>query len=788
MSYRRKRGHDDEEGAQAGGFRSKKRRTNEHMEIEDRLESLILRVGEKSTSSLESNLEGLASVLEADLSTYKSKILKILVECAVKLPDKCTIYTTLIGLLNTKNYNFGGECVELLVKSTKDSLKQCRWANARYLLRFLADLVNCHVVSAGSLLQLLDNFVDAALEEGVPQVRRDWFAYSVLSALPWVGRELYEKKESELDRMLGSLEGYIKRRKKIHHSALRVFLSDHPHPQEEYLDCLWHQIKRLRTDMWIEKHIIRPYLAFDSVLCEALQHNLSGLVPPPHHPSTLYPLPTVVFRMFDYTDCPEGPILPGQHSIERWLIEEQLNHILMSGFKERKEVAAQLLSYPLKNKIPLEYIIVEVMFGQIFRLPNPLCLEIAYGSILIELCKLQPSTMPQVLAQATELLYERIGVMNVACFDRFVSWFSYHLSNFQFRWSWDDWEEALTQDQEQPKAKFIREVLLKCLRLSYHQRVTEIVPDTFACFIPEKPAPQFRFALEGPGHSASTAMIASIKAKCSPEELLEQMREVEGDAMRVEVFTQSLLFLGHKSFSHSFAAIAKFHPVFKALADTEENQILVLRSVFELWKSHQQMLVVLCDKLLKTGIVECAAVANWVFSKDMVPEFSKCYIWEIVHITIRKMNKHVAKLSKEATEARRMIEDSESESSDSDEEGGGGGKRGRRPRPLERPTEESVEKLEERLEAAQADQKNLFLIIFQRFIMILSEHLVRCDTDAVDFKNPWYMWTVGRLHQIFMLHHEQVERYSSTLETLLFTQDLDPNILDVFHQFVALRM
>ena len=260
-----------------------------------------------------------------------------------------------------------------------------------------------------------------------------------------------------------------------------------------------------------------------------------------------------------------------------------------------------------------------------------------------------------------------------------------------------------------------RQVLLKCLRLSYHQRVTEIVPDTFACFIPEKPGPQFRFALEGPGHSASTAMIASIKAKCSPEELLEQMREVEGDAMRVEVFTQSLLFLGHKSFSHSFAAIAKFHPVFKALADTEENQIVLLRSVFELWRSHQQMLVVLCDKLLKTGIVECAAVANWVFSKDMVPEFSKCYIWEIVHITIRKMNKHVAKLSKEATEARRMIEDSESESSDSEEEGGGGGgKRGRRPRPLERPTEESVEKLEERLEAAQADQKNLFLIIFQR--------------------------------------------------------------------------
>ncbi len=101
--------------------------------------------------------------------------------------------------------------------------------------------------------------------------------------------------------------------------------------------------------------------------------------------------------------------------------------------KTKQECAAQLLSYPLKNKIPLEYIIVEVMFGEIFRLPNPLCLEIAYGSIMIELCKLQPSTMPQVLAQATELLYERIDGMNKTCFDRFVNWFSYHLSNFQVK-------------------------------------------------------------------------------------------------------------------------------------------------------------------------------------------------------------------------------------------------------------------------------------------------------------------------------------------------------------------
>ena len=33
----------------------------------------------------------------------------------------------------------------------------------------------------------------------------------------------------------------------------------------------------------------------------------------------------------------QGPILPGQHSIERYLIEEQLKHILQANRIERKD-------------------------------------------------------------------------------------------------------------------------------------------------------------------------------------------------------------------------------------------------------------------------------------------------------------------------------------------------------------------------------------------------------------------------------------------------------------------
>ncbi|XP_069946701.1 nuclear cap-binding protein subunit 1 isoform X2 [Cherax quadricarinatus] len=727
--------------------RDRKRRRTDAVEIEDRLESLIIRVGEKSTSSLESNLEGLASVLEADINNYKSKILKILSDCAVKMPEKTTIYTTLVGLLNAKNYNFGGEFVDMMARKLKEALKACMWKTARYVLRFFSDLVNCHVISTNSLLQLLHTFLDTARDDNSPQVRSDTYVYAVLSCLPWVGRELYEKKEQDLERLLKHIEIYVRKRSRKHVPGLRVWRSDRPHPQEEYLDCLWAQICKLRSDMWQEKHIARPYVAFDSILCEALQHNIPPLTLPPHHADNTYPFPWVVFRLFDYTDCPEGPVLPGAHSIERYLIEEHLHNIIKEYHLERKQCAAFLLDFPLKHKIPLEYMIVEVVLAELFHLPGPRYIEICYGSLLIELCKLQPATMPQVLAQAVELLFDRIDTMNVCCFDR----------------------------------------------LSYRQRIAEVVPEQFDCFVPHKPEPIYKYAnadaSDIPGADAAHQLENVIRAKGTGNEVLQVLNELpnplrENDEtdppynpLQIQVFVQTLLHLGSKSFSHAFAGISKFLKVFEStVGSNEEAQILVLREMHEVWDHHQQMMVMLCDKFLRTQIVSCASVANWIFSKEMMPEFAKNYIWEIIHATIRKMNKHVGRLQREVSEARehRTGNDSDDSSSEDEEQ---------RPRP----SEEEIERMEEKLEAAQADQKNLFLIIFQRFIMILSEHLVRFDTDGRDFNTHWYRWTIGRLHQIFMMHNTQVERYSQTLSTLLFTQDLDPHILDAFNQFVALR-
>ncbi len=137
---------------------------------------------------------------------------------------------------------------------------------------FLSDLVNCKVVSPHSCLGFLENLTDVILEDGIPQVRpwtqffqisdivsypvgifqtrSDWYVFSVLHAFPWVAKELSDKKPLDFQRLIETIEKYLGRRQKLHVSMLRVWGTNRPHPQEEYLDCLWAQIGKLGMEGW----------------------------------------------------------------------------------------------------------------------------------------------------------------------------------------------------------------------------------------------------------------------------------------------------------------------------------------------------------------------------------------------------------------------------------------------------------------------------------------------------------------------------------------------------------
>ncbi|KAJ8029982.1 Nuclear cap-binding protein subunit 1 [Holothuria leucospilota] len=465
----------------------------------------------------------------------------------------------------------------------------------------------------------------------------------------------------------------------------------------------------------------------------------------------------------------KGPVLPASTSINRYLVEDCLYRIV-HVYLDRKDCAAQLVGFHAKNRFPYHYMIVEVVFGSLFSLPSTKNIEVFYASLLLELCKLQPGFLPQVLAQATEMLYERVEGMNLTCMERFIRWFSHHLSNFQFRWSWDEWIDCTEKEPGHAKVIFIQEVLQRCLR------GTGWKDEGGGDQIPALPI--------------SKKLIEAFKAKASVEQVEEILKQIPGpkkdddsgeaeeavSPLKIDVFVQSLLFLGQKSFSHTFSALAKFHSLLKKLGSNEESQIFMLRTIRDLWQNHQQMICVIIDKLIRTQIVSCPAVINWIFSEHMRQHFTEGFVWEILHGVLKKMNLEVLKLREELEEAREKKSKREEGEASGDEYD-----------ISNTTTESQIEKLQESYEAAQSEQKNLFLIIFQRFIILLTEHIISCESKGTSFQTNWFIHSIHRLEQIFILHFKQVVKYTSTLENLLFTSDTDPNLLKVFHQFCSLR-
>lgn len=114
---------------------------------------------------------------------------------------------------------------------------------------------------------------------------------------------------------------------------------------------------------------------------------------------------------------------------------------------------------------------------------------------------------------------------------RFCSWFAYHLSNFQFRWTWEEWLDAAALPQLHPKPMFVQGALAKCLRLSYHQRLVEIIPAELQPFVPAAPLPVIKYgeqaAEDTPGLAISKKLAEAIQSRCTEDEALEILNEID---------------------------------------------------------------------------------------------------------------------------------------------------------------------------------------------------------------------------------------------------------------------
>ncbi len=51
-----------------------------------------------------------------------------------------------------------------------------------------------------------------------------------------------------------------------------------------------------------------------------------------------------------------------------------------------------------RNLMPMDYVIVEVVFGVLLQLPSPPQVLVYYSALLIELCKMEPTSYPRIVS------------------------------------------------------------------------------------------------------------------------------------------------------------------------------------------------------------------------------------------------------------------------------------------------------------------------------------------------------------------------------------------------------
>lgn len=86
-----------------------------------------------------------------------------------------------------------------------------------------------------------------------------------------------------------------------------------------------------------------------------------------------------------------------------------------------------------------EDVIVDAAFAQLMHLPAPEHKLVYYHSVLTESCKLAPAAVAPSLGRAIRYLYRNLDRMDMELSQRFLDWFSHHLSNFGFTWKWTEW-------------------------------------------------------------------------------------------------------------------------------------------------------------------------------------------------------------------------------------------------------------------------------------------------------------------------------------------------------------
>lgn len=329
--------------------------------------------------------------------------------------------------------------------------------------------------------------------------------------------------------------------------------------------------------------------------------NLEGLVvDPTWDPTFLY------MTIFQDTFEPDES---AEINFKKWNTILNLRQVFESFELNHPRLAETLLNVPSETVGHPEKIVAEFLFGELLRTRRNGIKQVLYEVVLMDCCRIT-RLFPPVMARALLALSNRLETLDWVQQDALASWFAHHLSNFDYKWKWDEWREVIDLAEAAPKRLFVTSILEKLVRLSYYERVSEAVPEWCKVLLP--PVAEFVFEEK----EGTSVVLEAIQSRCSHEHLRSLLFDAEGKPITSarSILISCLLMAGSKTFSHAVILIERYLPVLQELHPKGDlaARLETIDAAAHFWKQSVQHIEFVLERLTHYRIISSVSVIQWI--------------------------------------------------------------------------------------------------------------------------------------------------------------------------------
>ncbi|KAL5038717.1 hypothetical protein BDV3_001940 [Batrachochytrium dendrobatidis] len=787
-------------------------------ETTNRIVSILYQLGDKG--DIKRSLELATPILEKEFYNHKAQFLEAFRICLIRVPHKIGIYATVTGLLNVRNFETAKEIVLFVSAALNTAFMEVHFRSVKLIVRYFAECVNSNVLLPEKFVSLLSDLFSVTTEPKVRQERSDAFLFVVLSTIPFVAARLNDRAPDQLNMIFNGIDARFLTRA-LHRSetglvetfdALAMYSTkvDSPYIQMDKLDLLWLQVQNLKSDNWKVPILNKVHEYFEDILSQGLQHDIPAVSIPSTLTSIKFNYQPKIWVFDDSLAIGETrwAHLPPTNNICRFILDDAITDLICIFSLNHKECSLLLLhldvhlnkSYLSKYEYSFIESVIECLFTELLRFPKSQERIVYYETLIVDLCKDALDKVPIVFGRVIKTLFMRLDSektitdgMDVEGVRRLAELFAHHLSNFGFQWNWQAWDFVLQKDPLSAQFVFVRETLEHCVRLSYYDRIKNVIPENFekhGLIFPQS-APSFDYKYETAEKCGDEGLFLladllnksiSVRADAATvEQILVKVEkyasgqtvEVEGKSITPgmttgfsenaarEMLITCVMLQGSKSFSHILNVIERYLPLLQKCNETMEDRAHTLHVTAEFWKDNTQFTEIVIDKLTNYRIIDPQTVILWMFRPEFLDtQYSRFYMWGILRNTLIKVNLKAEQIS-------RKLEDAKSNATSFSEISGDG-----------------IQALENAMEASLREKKETFVMVFQKYVELTSSKIRNCAAEGTDATSTsWWRWVVGFFREVSRAFKEDVEQIKNTVDVLIFTPDLDPNVVKLWNEF-----